>query len=165
MIEYWRRMYADNLTRCGGFVPEETRLAVKRGAELLDENRPGWWKQIDLDELQLIQANQCVLGQVFDEPVQMPQWQAFGYTSLEAMRQAKDEDGDPMWPETFTDDALTRIVCEANYFAGRYLLGLDDAACVANGFLSVGSSEDQKVGYAALDVAWADLIRERQTTG
>lgn len=38
---------------------------VKRGAALLDEKRPGWADEIDLDLLNLRSCTTCVLGQVF----------------------------------------------------------------------------------------------------
>jgi hypothetical protein len=48
------------------------RTAVKRGAALLDQAMPGWWKKnrgrgktIDLDMLQLSSCHLCVLGQLY----------------------------------------------------------------------------------------------------
>jgi hypothetical protein len=38
---------------------------VKRGAELLDDQSPGWYTLVDLDILDLGSSRKCVLGQVF----------------------------------------------------------------------------------------------------
>lgn len=39
---------------------------VDRGAALLDEKRPGWWRHIDLDRLDIASACDCVVGQLGD---------------------------------------------------------------------------------------------------
>lgn len=38
---------------------------VKRGTELLDRKAPGWWKSIDLGELNLRLCTKCILGQLY----------------------------------------------------------------------------------------------------
>jgi hypothetical protein len=38
-----------------------------RGAALLDEIRPGWWRSVAFDQLAMDSCDQCVLGQVFGE--------------------------------------------------------------------------------------------------
>jgi hypothetical protein len=40
---------------------------VARGAALLDEREPGWWKRIDLGKLDLASTCRCVLGQLWDD--------------------------------------------------------------------------------------------------
>jgi hypothetical protein len=37
---------------------------VERGAALLDEKRPGWWREIDLGRLNLRSGCDCVIGQI-----------------------------------------------------------------------------------------------------
>ncbi len=39
--------------------------ATKRGAELLDEWKPGWWKTINTEFLDMEDENLCILGQLF----------------------------------------------------------------------------------------------------
>jgi hypothetical protein len=161
MLSYRERMYAANLAACGGVVPEEIRLAVKRGAALLDEQRPGWWMVIDLDELRLNRTNECVLGQLFAEPVTMPRWRAYGHDSLDGFV-AQFASMTPGWAET----EGSYEVCEANYAAGKVLLGLNDDACVEHGFLRKEPDLGvQRSAYAALDVAWADVVLERRGDG
>jgi hypothetical protein len=41
------------------------KTAVKRGAKLLDEKEPGWRALVDVDELDMSSACNCVVGQVF----------------------------------------------------------------------------------------------------
>lgn len=38
---------------------------VRNGIALLDEKMPGWWRKIDVEELDLSQCTACVLGQMF----------------------------------------------------------------------------------------------------
>lgn len=38
---------------------------IERGAALLDERRPGWEAEIDLDRLNLASSTDCVLGQLW----------------------------------------------------------------------------------------------------
>lgn len=40
---------------------------VNAGATLLDENRPGWANEIDLDILHLTSTTHCILGQLYRE--------------------------------------------------------------------------------------------------
>ncbi len=37
---------------------------VRRGAALLDEKRPGWWRDIDLGRLDIDSCSTCILGQI-----------------------------------------------------------------------------------------------------
>ncbi len=39
--------------------------AASRGAALLDERNPGWWRRIDLDKLNVRSIHCCPLGQVY----------------------------------------------------------------------------------------------------
>jgi hypothetical protein len=45
----------------------KVRDRVARGAALLDEKRPGWAAEIDLDDLEMGSCFSCVLGQLFGE--------------------------------------------------------------------------------------------------
>ena len=141
-----------------GDVSEDVRLAVKRGAVLLDAKVPGWWQKINLYLLELASGRQCVLGQVFDQPVTASRWRVHGFESAEAAYAVMSA----MWSlEECADE-----VCVANYEAGKTLLGLTPEQCVENGFLAgSGSTPRQEAIYAELDVAWAELVWERQTNG
>lgn len=44
-------------------------VRVERGAALLDKKRPGWWKRISLDELDITSCFRCVLGQEYQPEV------------------------------------------------------------------------------------------------
>lgn len=44
---------------------DENARAVARGAALLDEKFPDWYKRIDLDALAMDNCCRCVLGQLF----------------------------------------------------------------------------------------------------
>jgi hypothetical protein len=46
---------------------ETTAVSVARGAALLDQYRPGWADEIDLDELRLESGSDCVLGQLYGD--------------------------------------------------------------------------------------------------
>lgn len=49
----------------------QARYCVQRGARWLDENFPEWTTRIDLDTLELSEANQCICGQVFADRVEV----------------------------------------------------------------------------------------------
>jgi len=44
--------------------PEIARERVARGAALLDEKIPGWFRSVDVDTLQISSCHLCVLGQL-----------------------------------------------------------------------------------------------------
>lgn len=39
--------------------------AVAEGVKLLDDSRPGWWKEINLNVLDMYSTRYCVLGQLY----------------------------------------------------------------------------------------------------
>lgn len=81
---------------------------VERGAALLDEKRPGWWKNIDLGRLDISAGCDCVAGQLdgFSEMMR-----GLGLLSLEAQVahgfEADDEAG-PRTPLSVVYDAAER---------------------------------------------------------
>ncbi len=40
---------------------------VERGVKLLDERRPGWWKEIDLHTFRMHECAACVCGQLYGD--------------------------------------------------------------------------------------------------
>lgn len=40
---------------------------VKRGADLLDEQRPGWDREIDIGQLDIALGSACILGQLYGQ--------------------------------------------------------------------------------------------------
>jgi hypothetical protein len=40
---------------------------VRRGAALLDEVQPGWWREIDTARLAMVTCDRCILGQLYGE--------------------------------------------------------------------------------------------------
>ncbi len=38
---------------------------VQSGAQLLDERRPGWYREIDIAQLDIALGSKCILGQVY----------------------------------------------------------------------------------------------------
>lgn len=133
---------------------EPADVRVARGAALLDEKRPGWFNEIDLDDLMLASGRQCVLGQLFPESVQIPDWEFWGYESLDAYVSA----GHPS-DQAYRRRSGGRLLCVANYAAGIHLLGLTESQTAVNGF---NRNTMDPVTYCDLDNAWAALIRTRQ---
>lgn len=43
----------------------ELAECVKRGSTLLDHQQPNWYKNIDLNKLDLSDSDKCILGQTF----------------------------------------------------------------------------------------------------
>jgi len=70
------------------------RVRVGAGAALLDEFRPGWFREIDLDRLNIDSPGDCPLGQLYGEEGQTglgPYWAGLravgvGYGSEDAVR-------------------------------------------------------------------------------
>jgi hypothetical protein len=48
-------------------VSEELAERVERGAALLDERRPGWWDEVDVEALDLDLCSRCPLGQLWGD--------------------------------------------------------------------------------------------------
>ena len=44
---------------------DTTMTFVERGAALLDDRRPGWFNEIDLDTLNIEMPGECVIGQLY----------------------------------------------------------------------------------------------------
>lgn len=49
---------------------DKIKTAVEKGMELLDARVPNWWRKIDLDELDMKDCAQCVLGQTFGHDIE-----------------------------------------------------------------------------------------------
>lgn len=49
---------------------EQAQVLVTRGAKLLDERVPGWWRRIRLETLKMSDCSLCVLGQLFGHDVE-----------------------------------------------------------------------------------------------
>lgn len=46
---------------------EDLKLAVKNGAYWLDENHPGWASKIELENLEMDDCENCIVGQAIGE--------------------------------------------------------------------------------------------------
>jgi hypothetical protein len=46
-------------------MPESLSERVERGAALLDERRPGWWDEVNVESLSFDDGERCVLGQLW----------------------------------------------------------------------------------------------------
>ena len=75
-----------------------TTERVAKGATLLDEYEPGWWKMIHLGSLQLKDCTFCILGQLFDDYEEgLP---ALGLSDIAAAESGFAEPGDLPWRDT-----------------------------------------------------------------
>lgn len=114
---------------------------VDRGAALLDERLPGWWRHIRLTQLNMGQGVYtpgvecgCVGAQV-----------AHAYADL------RDE---------YSDGRSTGFFDNAMTFLFGYTRGLGRKE-VAHGFVA-GRPEDSNDAYLLLDELWAEKVRERR---
>ena len=143
---------------------------VQRGALLLDEKIPGWYAKINLDRLDLENTENCVLGQVFDEPVTMPQWQLSGFDSAEALLK------DPDWEGVSMEEACEEQ-CTSNVALGIHVLwnvdvedlDYDDGgehATTMHGFDNVTGPGYPGIDYLyawdVMDFLWMDEVVSRQ---
>lgn len=46
---------------------EEIKASVEKGAQLLDQKKPGWYLKIDIARLEMETCRRCVLGQLYGE--------------------------------------------------------------------------------------------------
>ena len=117
--------------------------SVERGAQWLDEVRPGWHKQIDLSQLNLASCQLCVAGQVFAD--QVTPWQPQG-TSQRIIS--------PWQPQTTSPRVISGF-----HYAWSQLDGITDSATVCNyGF---ASSENDCLIMGHL---WDELNAESERT-
>lgn len=112
---------------------------VERGARLLDEHFPGWWKRINLDTLRMNRCTQCVVGQLTNVGPRVEDAASHDY---------------PLSSELFVIecDNLRQLAVEyrgkRKDFAGDY--GFD-------------CSRDGDYGYDDLDCEWKAQIAQRRT--
>lgn len=132
-------------------------LRVARGATMLDETFPDWAGHIDLERLKLSDTTQCVLGQLFDEPVTEPRYLVWGYADANACIRAYGRD----------EEWATEGVCVANYDAGRIAIGRTLGADLDGTALTVVAREhgfdDADNCFDLLDVFWASEVAARQS--
>lgn len=53
------------MTTTDDFITDDIVRRVEAGAAWLDENKPGWVDQIDLDRLDMYERPDCILGQLY----------------------------------------------------------------------------------------------------
>lgn len=120
---------------------EKARQVADRGATLLDERRPGWWKLVELPQLMMSSSFQCVLGHVFYE-----EWA----TSKEAGLTEED------FPYNYGRHTLHPDDIDRD-------LSWVIAHGFESGFFEALKDEDSvDVGYSALEDAWTEIIRGHQ---
>ena len=54
----------------GGYPLAQERVAVAKGAALLDKLLPGWHRQIRLNDLEMADGSMCMMGQLFGRGVE-----------------------------------------------------------------------------------------------
>ena len=134
------------------------RRRVRRGARLLDHERPGWANEIDLERFDIGDSTRCVLGQLFDEPQTIPTYRAWGCATLEAAVRR--------YP-SYTRARLGGETCIANYHLGVSVLA-DTFPKVPEADLErlatkFGFNDDGRIGWLPLEVAWVEEITKRQS--
>lgn len=73
---------------------------VQRGMKLLDEKRPGWWKEIDLGKLCIISCNWCVLGQLYGYFERgLDKLDLWGYSRIKGFSFSDEADGHDLTEE------------------------------------------------------------------
>lgn len=63
--EEWAQMQKDMLHKAY----EVLEANVRQGEQWLDENHPGWYKKIDLSDLDMENGHKCICGWVFKDKV------------------------------------------------------------------------------------------------
>jgi hypothetical protein len=139
---------------------ERARERVTLGAALLDRERPGWRDEINLDVLNLADTGDCVLGQLFDEPVDLPVWKVLDCESREWYVEWRVREHGIT--RTVAEGYADETSCQANFEAGRRILGLSETQCREYGFDVCDDYWDgdaTEPSYADLDLAWLEIIK------
>lgn len=115
---------------------------VARGVALLDEKKPGWYKQIDVKKLHLSSCTDCVLGQLYGSEADL---------------------GQKCGP-----NSLAGLIAGSGYCLGTYTLGLtswEGDLPAKHGFSIEIPRCDSDCGYnrdwAGLTKAWVDAINAK----
>lgn len=120
---------------------------VKCGAQLLDKLVPGWHKRIDLERLNMVDINLCILGQLF------------GYEVELAL-------GKELYPDLWEK---YNGLAYCGYGIGLYLLGEVTNACYGNNLYHLNAATEETDAYfltkacaGGIDkCVWAEEIAER----
>lgn len=112
---------------------------IERGTALLDEKRPGWWHEIDLELLDIDSRCGCILGQLGDKTFQCRTPAEMYVNGLYLVRLDNDRQASACGfdAETSVDDLCDRI----------------------------GDTEAMRLleeEFTALTAAWRDLITRRR---
>jgi hypothetical protein len=113
------------------FIHEDAILAVKRGIYWLDENHPGWAQDINLDELDMSECTDCVIGQAVG---------SYSYTINKAA----------------TGDANEWDHAAATQWSVEHGFEYPGTLAYANPGYAAPS-----YGYRELDTLWSDEVRKR----
>jgi hypothetical protein len=109
---------------------------VERGAALLDEKRPGWWREIDLEALSIESRCGCVLGQIGHAVYNVNPKSAFNYA-----------------------DGLHVVGIEAHAACGY---GFDQETDPEESTSFAEGEQAVREEFEALTAAWRDLITARR---
>lgn len=112
---------------------------VAKGAALLDEKKPGWERQIDLDELDVQSSTSCVTAQLSDA-----RWYAAGMEELGLT----GGNGGTYIAHGFNAEGLPGCTC---------------APC--SGGPEMPRDYNQSAAYATLNRLWRELIEGRLAAG
>lgn len=127
----------------------EEREAADAGARLLDEKRPGWWRDdaepaLDLDTLDVAQCGRCVIGQI-------------GWPHIEEELERSFDEDDLVAATLPVEPLGMRTRAAVAYDAGLHLIGLRRDQADRYGF------EDRRnVSYRGLTESWIDIITARR---
>jgi hypothetical protein len=116
------------------------RANVQRGATVLDEKYPTWFRKIDLDNLDLGSCEECVCGQL-----------AYSYFTKEAC-----ESGDPF--AVFGKKLMSRLSFARRAIVSHYW----GEATTEFGFDIPDNLDSSAEGYAFLDRQWTRQINRRR---
>lgn len=120
------------------------RERVANGVTLLDEKVPGWWRAINLEQLQMESCTHCMLGQLFGDNVEV----ALGAKVF----------GLPIRPGRAQWTELSYKF--ANEKPG-YSRGLEALSCAEGAKIGCNRITGD-ANFAELKCAWAEVIAERR---
>jgi hypothetical protein len=133
---------------------QELRTRMLRGVEALDATTPNWWKDIDLERLNLKDCVNCVLGQLYNNYT----------TGVQALTELLDENH--LHADEHFDDSTGHIVASHYGFDHDDELQCEwadeDDNLMEQGVLDASAFPELDSHLDLVGKWWGELIRNRQ---
>jgi hypothetical protein len=125
------------------------RSRVELGAQRLDAEQPGWYKDIDLGKLEMSSSCKCIVGQLGETRIELFDYHCFSENTEILLNLAHDESPDDYgfdFDYNIQHDIDHQVYQTAGYF--------DDLSQI-----------ERDLSYVALEHLWVEQIKDRYERG